>query len=899
MIKLARPAAACAALAGSMGSAMAAAPSSTPANTVEEIVVTGVRASVENALEQKQNAMQMVDAIVAEDIGKLPDNSVSEAVQRIPGVQIARARGDANLVLIRGLPDLVTTINGRQIFSARGATPADPTAGRSVSLADIPADLLKQVQVFKTQTPDQFSGGLVGTINVDLRRPFDFDGFEVAGAARGIYSDETDEIDPIASGLISNRWNTDAGEFGAMISASYQGKNYLEANTFDGTYDLVDNPTGVATPGNPADDVYRPFVIGSIYTVGETVRQSSNFSLQWRPNDNATFYLDGFYAKYDEDYALNFWIPLPGISVTSYTLKPGTNVAQTWNSSDIFTLTSNQAFARESETYQVAIGGEIKVTDDLSVTSDLAYTKSKASNRDAILDTAFIAPRLIVDFSQGGASNAYVTNADGSPFDVTDSSHYFLNQLFDQHDDQQGDDVTFTTNLKYTLDGSFFKGISAGVQIGTRTAENRAANGAGIPIPAGPPVFVDDVEGITGIPGIQDVSPDGILSGDRDLATTRWFIPNREWLLGNTPELREIFGVSPETPPNDPTKFFGDTEDTYAAFVSTNFEFDAGSVPIDGVIGGRFVKIDSELGYFESATATSQSTFKASNDQFLPGLNVRAQFTDSLQLRLAASETFNRPAFASLNPSTNLRQSNGPTLPGQGDGGNPNLEDPQAKNVDLSLEWYFGQGSAVSGAVFHRDIDGYIQSFNAPEVYNGVTYQVTRPRNTDAKLKGAEFSYTQFYEGLPGWLSGFGTQLNYTYVDATAQIPDLLTSPVQFYEGPVTNVSKNAYNIILIYEKFGLSSRLAYNWRDEYIESYNQSGAQPPKAVVVKDAAQLDFSLGYKVNDKVTVQFDATNLLDEVVINYFGGRSAQDAYLYPRDVRSNDTTYSLGVRFRY
>lgn len=884
---------------GGIGAASAAAPTTSSSGVVEEIIVTGVRASVESALDQKQNAIQMVDAIVAEDIGKLPDNSVSEAVQRIPGVQIARSRGDANLVLIRGLPDLVTTINGRQIFSARGATPADPTAGRAVSLADIPADLLKQVQVYKTQTPDQFAGGLVGTINVDLRRPFDFEGFEAAGALRGIYSDETNDTDPIASALVSNRWDTDAGEFGAMISMSYQQKNYLESNTFDGTYDLVDNPTGAPTPGNPSDDVYRPFVIGSIYTVGETTRQSSNVSFQWRPNDRAMFYLDGFYAKYDEDYALNFWIPLPGISVTSYTLKPGTNVAQTWNASDIFTLTSNQAFARDSETYQAAIGGEIEFSDALTLKTDLAYTKSKASNRDAILDTAFIAPRLIVDFSQRGASNAYVTNADGTPFDVTDSSHYFLNQLFDQHDEQKGDDVTFTSDLKYEIDTPFFTAISGGIQLGTRTAENRAANGAGIPIPAGTTVFVDDVADITGRPGIQDVTPGGILSGDRDLATTRWFIADREWLLDNTDKLREIFGVSPAVPPNDPTKFFSDTEDTYAAYVATNFEFEAGPVSFDGVIGGRFVRIDSELEYFESATAASRSKFDATNDKFLPGLNVRARLTDTLQLRLAASETVNRPAFAALNPSTTLRQSNGPTLPGQGDGGNPNLEDPEAQNLDLSLEWYFGEGSALSAAVFHRDIDGYIQNFNAPETYAGITYQVTRPRNTDAKLKGAEFSYTQFYEGLPGWLSGFGTQVNYTYVDATAEIPDLLTTPVTFHEGPVTNVSKNAYNVILIYEKFGISSRLAYNWRDDYIESYNQSGAQPPKAVVVKDAAQLDFSLGYKVTDKLTVQFDATNLLDETVSNYFGGLSDQDSYLYPRDVRSNDTTYSLGVRFRY
>lgn len=886
----------------------AAAPANTAASgTVEEVIVTGVRASVVNALDTKREASQIVDAISAEDIGKLPDNSVSEAVQRVTGVQIARARGDANLVLIRGLPDIVTTINGRQLFTANN---------RNVSLADIPADLVKQVQVYKTQDADQYAGGLVGAINIDLRRPFDFEGFEVAGSLRGVYSDETEKTDPIASALVSNRWQTDAGEFGAMLSVSYQDKNYLEANTFNGTYDLVTLPAISPTPGHLTDQVYRPFVIGSIYTVGETKRKSANLSLQWAPNDRAKFYLDGFYVKYDEDYALNFWIPLPGIEMDSYTVKAGApagvNVAQTWTSHDIFTLTSNQAFKRFSETYQTAVGGEWQISDRLTLSGDLAYSNSEAANRDAILDTAFIAPRMAVNFSNRGASDAVITNADGTPFDVTDSSHFFLNQLFDQRDEQQGDDVTFTSNLKWDTGNDLFNAVNGGIQLEQRNAENHAANNAGIPIPAGPPVFVDDVEALTGFGGIQDVTPGSILHGDRDLSTRQWFIANREFLLNHTAALRTIFGVSPDTPPDDLTKFFSDEEDTYAAFLQSRFAFGMGSVPVDGTVGVRYVRTDSTLEGTASNTDTTTGvttlaplSIDKSDTDTLPSLNVRFRLTEELHLRLAASQTVNRPRFIDLNPQTSLRRTSGNTLPGQGDGGNPNLDNPKATNVDLSLEWYFHPGSALALAAFDRDIDGYIQLFNSPETFlestptgpQQFTYQVTRPRNTDAKLQGAEVAYTQFFDMLPGWLSGFGTQLNYTYVDATADIPDLTQNPVTFHTGAVTNVSKNAYNVILIYEKYGLSSRLAYNWRDDYIESYNQSGAQPP-AVVVKDAAQMDFSLGYAINDKVTVAFDATNLLDKPVLNYFGTRSNQDQFLYPRDVRSNDRTFSLGVRWR-
>lgn len=882
---------------GGFGGAIAQAATTPATTTLEEVIVSGVRQSVESAIAIKQESLQISDSIVAEDIGKLPDNSVAEALQRVPGVQIARARGDASLVLIRGLPNVVTTINDRQIFT---------TTGRGVALADIPADLLKQVDVYKTQTADMYSGGLVGAINVDLRRPFDFEDFAVAGALRGIYSENTEDIDPIASALISNRWNVGDGEFGAMLSVSHQSKNYQEANTFDGTYDRIEPPNQPPTPDDPGDDILRPFVIGSIYTLGETQRDSANLSLQWRPNERATFHFDGFYVKYEEDYELNFWIPLPGIQVDSYTLKSGSNVAQTWNSSNIFTLTSNQAFARESETYQLAFGGEWELSDRLALRSDIAYTSSTADNRGVILDTGFIAPRLEVDFSQNGASNARVLNADGSAFDVTDSSHYWLEQLFDQRDAQEGDDVTFRADLDYTRDGAFSK-ISGGIQVGKRTAENRAANGGGIhrnlfaPPGVDNLVFVDDVEARTGRAGIQALSPDDILEGDRNLWTRQWFIADRDFLLNNTPEIRELFYLSPEDPPDDPGRFFNDEEKTYAAYLQTGFEFDLGGVPVDGVLGVRYVKIDSELnGFVFSNTGggdvRTPVSIAKSDDAVLPSLNMRFKFRDDLFLRFSASETMVRPNFADLNPATVLTAP-GPTLPGQGSGGNPDLDSQKALNGDLTLEWYFGQGGLLSGGVFYRDIENYVQIFSATERIGNQDFEVSRPRGTDATLKGVELSYTQFFDMLPGFLSGFGTQLNYTLVDSEANTPDLRTDPVTFRKADVTNVSDDSYNIILIYEQYGVSARLAYNWRSDYIESYNQSGAQPP-AVVVKDAAQMDFSLGYDINEHLTIQFDATNLLDRPVLNYFGSTSSEDAYLYPRDVRSNDRTFSLGIRAR-
>jgi TonB-dependent receptor len=860
-----------------------------------EIVVRGVRQSVESAQAVKQNAIQITDSVVAEDIGKLPDNSVAEALQRVTGVQINRGRGDASLTLVRGLPNVVTTLNGRQVFT---------TTGRGIALADIPADLLERVEVYKSQSADQFSGGIAGAINVELRRPFDFDGFEVAGSLRGVYTDQAEETDPIASALISNRWNTDAGDFGVLLGGSYQKVNFLESNTFDGTYDLVPNPS------NPAQQIFRPFVIGSIYTLGDRERDSANLSMQWSPSDGSEYYFEAFYVKYQEDFELNFWIPLPGITADSATLRPNSNVAETWISTNIFTLTSNQAFERESETYQFAVGGKWDLNDALSMHSDLSYTQSDALNRGVILDTGFIAPMMEVDFSDRGASNARIFEADGvTPVDVTDSSLYWMEQLFDQREAQDGDDVNFTVDLSYEL-GGVLTAFDGGLQLGSRSAENREANGGGVNRNANAPpgvdnlVFVDDVEALTGLPGIQDVSASGLLDGERDVWTDQWFVANREYLLNNTPAIRELFFLPPGDPPDDPANFFSDDEDTYAAYVQARFGWDWGSVPVDGALGVRYVKVDSSLRGTQRVTDTSTGNtidtpveIDKSDEEFLPSLNVRFKLQDDLHLRLALFRTVTRPNFEDLNPQTVLTQP-GPTLPGQGFGGNPNLDNVEAKSADLSFEWYFGQGGLVSTALFYRDITGYIQRFSTEEVFNGETFDVTRPQSSgDGEMKGLELAYTQFFDRLPGFLSGFGLQLNYTKIDAFAVVQDSRT--LEFVEKDLTNVSDDSYNAILMYEKYNLSARLAYNWRSDYVESYNQGGAQP-EAVRVKDVDQMDFSLGYHVNDSLTITFDATNLLDKPVYNYFGGgsASAENFYLFPRDVRSNDTTYSLGVRMR-
>lgn len=873
---------------------------------IEEIIVRGVRASVTNAISIKQNSAEITDSIVSEDIGKLPDNSVAEALQRVTGVQVTRGAGEVETVLIRGLPNVVTTLNGRNVFT---------TTGRGIALADIPADLLQRVDVYKTSAPEHIEGGIAGMIDVRLRRPFDFDpGFTVAGGLRGVYSDQAEKTDPIGSLTLNNRWNTDLGEMGAMVSVSYQDRHYNNSNTFDGTYDFIENPL------EPGQMIYRPFVIGSIYTLGDRNRTSSNVSLQWRPSDNTEFYFDGFYVGYENNRQNNFWIPLPGLAnagnLTSLTLKPGGTVTrvvrnggvstpqtgsivQTLQATDMFTLTSNQAFKNTSDTYQGAFGGKWE-NDSLTLTSDVAYTYSEAANRSFILDTAFNAPLLTVNYSNDGASDALVTNQDGSFFDVTDSSHYSLNQFFDQRSKLEGDDISWMSNANFVLDFGPVKAFDAGFRISSRTAQNQAADTGGRPNISGNVVMVDDFD------GMADITPGNLLDGERSVSTPRWMIANREYLLNNSDAIRTAMGYDAGAPPFNPTLFFDDTEDSYAGYVQASYELSLGSLPLDGVIGARVVQLDSELNGTQTLDGVqSPLSIEKSTTDVLPSISARLKILDDLFLRFASSKSITRPNFDQLNPNLTLYQAT-PTGPASGAGGNPNLDSVESTNYDLSLEWYFTGGAQLSAAGFYRDLKGYIQTYSAAEIINGTSYNVSRPRNTGpGTLKGVELAYTQFFDFLPGFLSGFGLQLNATFMDAEAEAPPVLTTPAGGGEPelvsagmqPLGNVSDKAYNAILLYDLDAFSARLAYNWRSEYAANFNECCAQPA-SVYFAPIQTVDYAMNYDVNDNLTLSLEITNLFDDAIENYFGGETGNDDYLWPRDVVATERTFSLGLRFR-
>lgn len=282
-------------LASSISSLLVASMAVSAQDMVEEVVVTGVYASQQNAVNTKREAVSVVDAISAEDIGKLPDVTISDSLQRITGVQVERTAGEGGPVQIRGLSNVATTLNGETFLSATTISTA------AADFGDLPSQLFSGANVYKSPLASLNGNGISGTIELKTRRPFDMDaGWKFAGSIEGDYGSITEEVDPTVSGLMS--WHND--NIGVLISAVTTEKNL--ATDFNGYFDTSENGGIGATNwnhmtwgGNAGTDVYHlvPQGFAAFHKAEERHRDGINASFQANLTDAVEVVADYFYSK--------------------------------------------------------------------------------------------------------------------------------------------------------------------------------------------------------------------------------------------------------------------------------------------------------------------------------------------------------------------------------------------------------------------------------------------------------------------------------------------------------------------------------------------------------------------------------------------------------------------------
>lgn len=853
--------ASCAILALLIASSPAMAQTSPPADDMETIVVTGMRKSLQNATTLKRNADQVVDSIVAEDVGKMPDTNIAELLQRIPGVQIARnTRGEGNAYVVHGLKQVTTTVNGRQLFTV---------ANRNATLLDFSSDILTGIDVYKTATADQIEGGLGGLIDIHSARPFDYSGgFQGAANFTANISDVQDSIRPRLSGFITNRWDTSVGEIGLLVGVQKErfesGGYSTSINNYSSSNSIFDRDADGNFPGDADDAVLVPGQVRGQYEYGTRNREAVYIAGQWRPREGLTFHLDSIYS-YSGGHSETQQLSIrDGTSDRNVTLKDGTNIADTYGLTNVHARSVAGATDNPYHNYNVA-GGFKWLTGPLTLSGEVAWAKSRGPFYMRSITLQSTLPGVRFDMS-GPAVDFTV-----SGIDLNDPASWRYHSVSDFATLSDGREKSLRLDGRYELDWGPLKAVSAGLRY---VDHDTVYDSYSVGYNTGNSGLTDTVANLTAL------TP-GRLFVDQDVSTNQWVSIRRD-ILRDMVAMREATGIPLGNPAFNQGSHYTYNEKVSAVYLQGHFDTMIGNIPVDGNIGVRHVKTEGDQTVYPTLNGViTEVRGGGEYDNTLPTFNLRAKFTEDLFLRLAASKAITRPDYGNLSPALILSPSS-PT----GSGGNPDLKPAEANQYDAALEYYFGGSNFVALTVFKKDVEGFVQSFADEETINGTPYLITRPRNSGSgEIKGASLAYQQFFDFLPAPFDGLGVQGNYTYVDSELSVigRDVLV--------PAEGLSRDSYNLTGIYEKGPWSLHASYNWRSRSVQS--TSGDSAGRTLWRAPYESLDFAATYQVNEQVSVKFDAVNILYSSEDRYFVNK------LLPALSNQNDRSMHLGVHLKF
>lgn len=872
---------------------------SPPADTSEaarakpDIVVTGLIGSLKTAREMKRRSDAIMDVIAAEDVNQLPDNSATEALARLPGVQIFRNRGEGQSITIRGINQVVTTIDGQEAYTG---------VSRRTLLNSYPAGLIRSMEVYKALTPDLVEGGIGGAVNIELRKPLDLPkGITVAGTARGSWDDQADKFFYNGDLLVSGNWDTGIGEIGVLVNAAYTRRDYQES--YRENYTPQTNAAGQIIPSallvkNPEGHYERPVVTGEI---------------QWRPAYNFGMHLrvtqvtdENTYS--DTDFQTNI---AASTKLSNVELVDGTNIVK----SATFTATANSGprsnhTSRTLDTTQIELGANFH-SGIATLKSSAVYTMSHIDYEEQLFLLAFNnAPVIDAQFQSGSKWGGLSYTYQGG-LDLSDISQYHVRAYSDTRYRQTGNGLQWRTDLDLDTGPGFFRSIKTGFRFATRSADYQYGTGLAnlnslnLPMSAFPG-------------GSTPITLSRRGNGDDATLRSGWVGFDSNWFASSSnvvamnQYVSSLTGMSSlftdnDRPAYDPLQAFHGDETSFAYYGMVKYGFDLAGLKVDGVVGARAVNswlsIDGTQRIQEKTPTTGGTIVRYEpvhgRQNYLdldPSVSAVVHFSPRAQLRLAYTKTFSRPDFSQLNPQSSLVQvlaASGAYV-GIASAGNPELKPIRSANYDASLEYYFGRAGLISVAGFYRDVDGYIVSTTVDDDTLDNSYgvvQVTKPVNAgDGAIKGVEANLTTFFDFAPGVLRNFGVSANYTYTDSYQVLPAEGTTPE--LRAQMAGISKNSYNLNLFYDDgHRFRARVGYSWRSGFTLTYNRS--DPNGNLNWYPISRLAASATYRVTPKVSLTVDGTNLLARPQRAYWGTKANTDRVYFEGRV------ISAALRFRF
>ena len=821
-------------------------------NEVEAVVVTGVRESLRQAVDVKRNAPQVMDVITAEDVGKLPDDNVAEALQRVTGVQISRVFGEGQSVNIRGLQQVRVEVDGRTLlgWSARLSPPENEQLGRSSGLDTVPSGLFGRLEVRKSPVAAQVEGGLGGSVNLVTPDPLDFKEPTFRYRAQATYSAVSEEIDPSVTFLTAGKFL--GGRLGLLLAADYSVRTAstqaLERNNFFNTTTDLN--------GDGARDINGDRLHYEQFTTDRT-RYGVTFEAQYRLTDEIELFAETIFSAQENERRQDFFVWRYGPNpVTSPVFQNNYIIAGAGTGA----ITQAGLFREEpTESYLLAGGGKWS-RGPLDVAAEFSFSAGTQEQQIRQITLVSQNNRVPGTFDYRGG-DVPVLNLGN--FDVTDYANYRVSEVRANTLSGDLEERVGKIDLNYDLNAGPLTRLHAGLRLRELTSSQVALRSTAQVTRTEIQPYLRVLDGGF-LPDVAGTFPRRFLTTIADST----YIYDRA--TGGGPIGR------------NQARDYNLVETSTAGYVMADFAGQAfGGRDFSANAGVRYVTTDLEVASFlQRASGLVPVKDENSYENWLPSANLKMEITEDLLVRVAAARVLQQAGVRELAPSIFVNESNRTAS-----GGNAGLLPTVSDQFDVSLEYYFGDESLLSGAIFFKDVTDFIaeetvlQTFIGFEQFGPIPY--TRPSNIGtAEIRGVEVGVQHFFDGLPAPFDGFGVIANYTYSDATDQNGN-----------PLVAVSKNSYNLIGLYERGRVSGRLAYNYRDEAVFSFTQG-----RPDFIGEVAQLDAQVSYDLTKRLTVQLQAVNLApdDSATVEYSAlGPLALNSYAL------SETRYMFGIRGRF
>jgi len=876
---------------------------------MEEIVVSGIRASIISSIAKKRDNTSIVEAITAEDIGKLPDQSIAESIARLPGLAAQRLDGRASVITVRGLaPDFTTALlNGREQVTANN--------NRGVEFDQYPAELLSGVTIYKTPDAKLTGQAIGGTIDLQTVRPLAYGKQAIAVGGRIEYND-------------LGALNSDVSATGYRGSFSYIDQFADDTIGVAIGYARMVSPTQEerwnawgypdSGDGNLVIGGAKPFVKSN-----ELTRDGLMGVLEYRPDETFSTTIDLYYSKFNDEQRLR-GIELP-LYWSAAQLQDERTVSDGLITNGSFAgvkgVIRNDVSTRDAETFAGGWNMEYQFDENWSVEADLSYTKVTRTD---------IAMESYAGTGRGGGNESGATDTIG--FELTDDgaavfspglnyADYNLIQLGGPQgwgdpigdgtwSSQDGFINTPTTEdelsaIRLSAERQMNNDFLSSIEIGARYSKRQKTlddTGTFLTLRDYPETLI--------VPEqyrVDPVSLDFIGMGDMIAYDSLAFYNDGNYIETDA----TAFDLSRVT--ND----YDITEKVFNLYMMANIDTEMGDTPVVGNIGLQAVYTDQEASGF--ATRIENGTVEVNPNvdgdtywEFLPSLNLSFEVSESTKIRLGAARVLARARMQDMNASLsfNFNVANidndvtDATLdqsPWSGGGGNPKLRPWLAKQVDLSVEHYFGAGGYVSAAGFYKKLESYIYNSRVEFDFSGIdvpftpgTFRglVSSPDNgRGGYIYGVELSGSFPGELLAEELTGFGLTASASFTDSKVRETDT-SDPI-----PLPGLSKTVINSTAYYERYGFSARISVRHRSDFLgEVSGLSLANTP--VTIESETIFDAQMGFDFSDYgadgLTLLLQVNNLTNEPFTTYQNADQRQ-----VRDFQNYGRTFFMGFNYRF